>query len=110
MSIMKPSADNCRDSASVGEYLTHVKLALAAGRTVIGPETREQLEALMEAYPSIGRRFLPNKRALVAMGLPRWFGRDVEPFDELFQERFLATLKSDDGFRIAVRHFLGGAR
>jgi hypothetical protein len=104
---MKPiSARYCPKDASGEVYIRHCEMALDDGREPNPPETPEQLEALVEWNPRLGRKYLPGPDDLVRMGLSPMLGRDPAPLSEEWQERFLCTLRDDEQFRLAFRHIL----
>ena len=90
------------------EYIEHVQNALANGRTPWEPVTGSELQAVVEHFPDYAKRWLPSPRDLELLGLPPHLGRDVEPFGELWRERFLVTLTSDEELRLALAHLVSG--
>ena len=89
---------------SADEYIQYVDDVLAAGKTPYEPATRAELEAVVERFPDYARRWLPSSDSLALIGLPAHFGRDIEPFSELFRERMLVTLQNDEEFCLALGH------
>lgn len=90
-------------------YIDHVRAAIKTGQDPWAPSTRQELEAAVETFPGWRQKWIPTPEILELMGLPAWFGRDVPPFDDEWQETFLATLEVDDDFRQAVKVLLGVA-
>ena len=91
---------------TVNDYVHHLDESRANGREPWAPNTVAELEAALEHFPQHGRRCLPSPCELTLIGLPAHFGREVKPFPELFQERFLTTLEDDFEFRDAVNILL----
>jgi hypothetical protein len=91
---------------SADEYAEYVGNVLAAGKTPIEPATREELEAVIDQFPEYATRWLPSPDNLALINLPAHFGRDVEPFGELYRERLLVTLQADDEFCLALAHLV----
>lgn len=101
-------ATHCPKNASGREYIAHVTAAIEAGRQIIPPANKDQLEALMEFSPRLGKLHLPRPEILVRFyGLPAWYGRDVPAYDEYEQERILVTIATDDAF---AKAFVAGIR
>lgn len=98
------------DFGDTANYVAHVAEALAAGEpwAVWPPETKTELAAVVESFPEHRHRWLPSARDLAQIDLPAHLGRDVLPFDEEWQERFLTTLQGDAEFRAAVVALLAG--
>ena len=90
------------------EWLKHYFRAIEAGNEPFAPITRGELEiADQHELFAIRPHWLPSQRDLVEIhGLAAWFGRTVDPMDDLQQEQFLQTLVQDQDFCSAVRHFL----
>ena len=95
---------------TVEQYVAEVGQDLLRGITSRDPVTRDELEAVVEAYPDDAFRWIPNEKSRESMGLPAHFGRKVEPWGELEQERYLQTLVADETFRSAARTVLGDER
>ena len=100
--------DSTQYFSNAEEWYTHYCRATDAGNGwQLQPLTREELElademGVLDRHPY----WLPSAETLKYFGLPAWFGRKVEPLDELGQERFLGALVEDDGFRSAVVRIL----
>src|SRR5262245_60853164 len=105
ISYRRPRFPNARS------WLAHAQESLREGREPWPPISRDELRLALEYLPERTRtRWLPAADNLALLGLPGEFGTAPSTWDELEQERFLATLAADAEFRIAVRHFLlGGA-
>lgn len=94
----------CFNSAE--EYIEHVGDVLAAGKTPFPPATRKELEALVDHFPDYAKLCLPTPDNLALVRLPAHFGRDVEPFSELWREQLLVTLEADDELRRGVAYLV----
>jgi len=94
---------------TVEQYVAEVGHCLLRGITPRDPVTRGELEAVVDAYPEDAGRWIPDAKSFESMGLPAHFGRVVELWDELEQERFLQTLVADETFRQAVFNAMRGA-
>jgi len=95
--------------SSADHYVAACEYHWRHGRDEWPPATRAELVALHRAHPDRARRHLPRPHDLEMMGLPRTFGRPVEPLPESWRERFIVTLAGDDDFRAAVAALLRGA-
>ena len=88
-------------------WLTQFLRCLETGCEPPPPSTREEF-LIADLHGVFGDRpyLIPNRRTLKFLGLPAWFGRHVEPLDELGREQFLRALKDDPEFRSACRCLL----
>lgn len=102
-----PVAFDCPRYLCAADYIHDVRWAVRNGREIWPPATRAELEALIEEFPAIGRRYLPDAETLLRMGLPEHFGREVDRWSDLEQDRFLLTVQEDDQFREALKTLLG---
>ena len=89
------------------DWHRHYQSAIDHGNCPYPPVTREELEiadrhGLFEIYP----QWLPGPAGLALLGLAAWFGRRVEPFDELERERHLVTLEADPEYARAMYRLL----
>ena len=89
-------------------YIFAVDAAVEAGKLPPPPQTRGELRAVLQARPEVALQFLPAPAELPACGIDRYEVEDVEPLNELFQQRFLRTLHDDAEFRAAVLSLLKG--
>lgn len=92
-------------------WLEHYHDATKHGQHPWPPTTRDELLlaeelGLLEFHPE----WIPNRIGLRLLGLPDFFGRQLEPFPERFRERFLATLNADDEFAAAVLNLIQRGR
>ena len=94
--------------ADADTYMAAVEESIVTGAAIPEPWGADQLRALAARYPEQARRFVPcDRRCLVDIGLPAHFGQPVEPLGELWQDRFLVTLRDDAAFQQAVKTLLG---
>lgn len=89
--------------ASPQEYVSAVGDALAAGLVPWQPATRDELIAVLDAFPDQAWRFRPGPSVMRCLGLPADYGRDPEPLDDREKDRLIATLLRDDDLRLALR-------
>lgn len=92
--------------AGPADYIRHVRQARALGRDPWPPTTREEFVVIADEFPDLARRYRPPTESLRILHLPDHYGQPVEPLPELWQERFLITLRDDPDFRAAVRAVL----
>lgn len=87
----------------VEAYVAYCEGCFARGRTPdVGPANAEQLKAALREFPDKRMHFAPaDPKWLELLGIPAWYGKPIQPFDELWKERFLQTLIDDDDFRRA---------
>lgn len=85
------------DSAS--DYVDYCEGCFKRGHVPFEPENIDQLKALNREFPEQCRKhFRMSPSELERAGLPKWFFDEIEPFGELWKEKFLKTVESDPVF------------
>jgi hypothetical protein len=73
------------------------------------PETVQEWREQNREYADQPWRWMPGKQGRQLLGLPSHFGKRQRPFDDRWQERFLALLVDDKQFSRAVGNVLRSA-
>ena len=108
VALIRQRPDRVQPFLSTDEYLAAVREQLDSGEPVPVPTTVDELRALLQTYPDIGKRYLPCKAELRRLGISTNAGRAVDPFPVEFRERLIATVAADGDFRAALARMLGG--
>jgi hypothetical protein len=93
---------------ATADYRRHVVECRDSGREPMLPGDREQHVILAMEWASMARRLKPAKAIAKYLNLPLDYPEEPPPLSEREQERLLRTLRDDEDFRVAVRHFLLG--
>ena len=101
--------ESVRAAVSRNAALTRLDHQCGRAVTVWEPQTRDEFLVLESELPELARRFRPPKEFRNIIGLPATYGERIEPFGELFQERFLSALARDSHVRSAVKNLLAEA-
>ena len=96
---------------SAEHWLAHYHDSTNRGQRPWPPTSRDELVLAEElGLLEIHSEWIPNRIGLRLLGLPDFFGRQLEPFAERFRERFLTTLNADHEFATAVLNLIQGGR
>jgi hypothetical protein len=88
--------------ANAEDWLAHYLESKARGKEPWPPETRDELMALNDAWPQAARCHKPAPPWDSHLGLPGWFGKEPQPYDEFERKRLLKTLGENKTFARAV--------
>ena len=89
------------------EWLQHYENAVRRRCVAWPPLTAGELELADDRdLLQLHREWLPCRQGLQMLGLPPWFGKSIEPIDELEREQHLVTLEADPKYARAMYRLL----
>ncbi len=94
----EPSATYCPPGCSGSDYIEHVRLAGAGGRSPIYPSTVEQYMAIEAYSPILAAKFRPRDEDVERLGLPSDYGLAAVPISRELRRGIVAALAIDEDF------------